>query len=121
MAFFCFSRVQTLESQHQLQGRTKARPARRPPIAANPNDWFEDVTQKSGIRFVHQFCHQRIANILLSNGSGAVVFDYDNDGLMDIYFLNWGPLAGVTSVRARNKARAEPAYTGTGATAPLRM
>ena len=67
-----------------------------PPIAANPNDWFEDVTQKAGIRFVHQFCHQRIANILLSNGSGAVVFDYDNDGLMDIYFLNWGPLEGVT-------------------------
>jgi enediyne biosynthesis protein E4 len=77
-----------------------------PPIAANPNDWFEDVTQKSGIRFVHQFCHQRIANILLSNGSGAVVFDYDNDGWMDIYFLNWGPLAGVT--RAAPGTRREP-------------
>ena len=34
----------------------------------------------------------------MSNGSGAVVFDYDNDGLMDLYFLNWGPLEGVTAL-----------------------
>ena len=68
-----------------------------PAIAAGPKDWFEDVTLRAGINFVHQFCHQRIANILLSNGSGGVVFDYDNDGLMDIYLLNWGPLEGVTA------------------------
>lgn len=72
-------------------------PTPTPAIAANPGDWFEDVTRKAGIDFVHQFCHQRIANILLSNGAGAVVFDYDNDGFMDIYFLNWGPLEGVTA------------------------
>jgi hypothetical protein len=79
-----------------------ARPAHnpRPPtpeIAPGQDDWFEDVTRKAGIDFVHQFCHQRIANILLSNGSGAAVFDYDNDGFMDLYFVNWGPLEGVTS------------------------
>ena len=67
-----------------------------PPIVANPNDWFEDVTARTGIDFVPQFCHRRIANILLSNGSGGVVFDCDRDGLMDIYLLNWGPLDGVT-------------------------
>jgi hypothetical protein len=71
-------------------------PNKIPPVPALPQDWFEDVTAKSGIDFVHQFCHQRIANILLSNGAGAVVFDYDNDGFMDVYFLNWGPLEGVT-------------------------
>jgi hypothetical protein len=74
-------------------------PARRPtpPIPAKAGDWFEDVTQRAGIDFVHQFCHQRIANILLSDGSGGVVFDYDNDGFMDIYLVNWGPLKGVTA------------------------
>lgn len=72
-----------------------ARPT--PAIAAGAGDWFEDITQKAGINFVHQFCHSRIANILLSNGSGTVVFDYDNDGLVDLYFLNGGPLEGVTA------------------------
>ena len=71
------------------------RPA-TPHLAAGPGDLFEDVTGRAGIRFVQQFCHERIANILLSNGAGGAVFDYDNDGWMDIFLLNWGPLEGAT-------------------------
>ena len=67
-----------------------------PPIAAAPGDLFEDVTAKAGITFVQQFCDDRIANILESNGSGMVVFDYDTDGYMDLYFVNPGPKNGVT-------------------------
>lgn len=72
----------------------------RPPTPNLPfhsGDRFEDVTDRAGIHFVHQFLHTRIANILLSNGAGAAVLDYDRDGWMDIYVLNWGPLAGVTA------------------------
>jgi hypothetical protein len=36
--------------------------------------WLVDVTERAGLDFVHQFVHQRIANILLSNGSGGAVF-----------------------------------------------
>jgi len=88
---------------------TKKIPPRTPtpPIAADPQDGFVDVTAKSGIQFVHQFNHHRIANILLSNGSGGVVFDYDNDGWMDIYLVNWGPLAGVTASSA-DQLKREP-------------
>jgi len=67
-----------------------------PPIIAKPNDLYEDVTAKAGITFVHQFCDTRIANIIESNGAGAAVLDYDNDGRVDIYLVNSGPLAGVT-------------------------
>ena len=67
-----------------------------PPIPAGPDDLFEDVTAKAGLTFVQQFCDDRIANILESNGAGIVVFDYDNDGYMDLYFVNPGPLARVT-------------------------
>ncbi len=67
-----------------------------PPIPAGPNDVYEDVSAKAGITFVHQFCDVRIANILESNGAGAVILDYDNDGFMDIYLVNSGPLDGVT-------------------------
>lgn len=81
------------------QGVGAARTVRvgRPPIAAGPADAFEDVTARAGLSFVHQFCHDRIANILLSNGSGGAVFDYDGDGFVDVYLVNWGPLRGVTS------------------------
>ena len=67
-----------------------------PPVVAGPDDLFEDVTAKAGIRFVNQFCDSRIANIIESNGSGACWLDYDGDGLMDLYVVNCGPLDGVT-------------------------
>src|SRR5689334_22214989 len=44
-----------------------------PSVSADPQDLFEDVTQKAGISFVHQFCDGRIANIIESNGAGAVI------------------------------------------------
>jgi len=67
-----------------------------PPIPARQQDAFEDVTHRAGIHFVQQFCHDRIANILLSNGSGGAVFDYNSDGWVDVFLLNWGPSKGVT-------------------------
>ncbi len=67
-----------------------------PEIISRADDMFEDVTARAGIKFVQQFCDKRIANILESNGSGAVVLDFDNDGRMDIYIVNPGPLDGVT-------------------------
>lgn len=67
-----------------------------PPVPPKPDDLFEDVTAKAGLKFVHQYCDNRIANILESNGAGGAVLDYDNDGLPDIYLVNAGPLEGVT-------------------------
>ncbi len=66
------------------------------PIPAGPDDLFEDMTHRAGITFRHQFCDQRIANIIESNGSGVAVLDFDRDGFMDLYFANAGPLERVT-------------------------
>ncbi|MBI2948008.1 MAG: CRTAC1 family protein [Verrucomicrobia bacterium] len=68
-----------------------------PAVAAGAQDLFEDVTARAGLTFVHQFCDRRLANIIESNGQGAAMLDYDSDGSMDIYLVNAGPLAGVTS------------------------
>jgi hypothetical protein len=85
-----------------------------PPIVAGPDDLFEDVTPRAGIDFVHQFNHRRIANILLSNGAGGAVFDYDGDGWMDLYLVNWGPLEGVTAVPANTPRPPNRLYRNRG-------
>jgi hypothetical protein len=85
-----------------------------PLVAPGADDWFVDVTSQSGIQFLHQFPHTRIANILLSNGTGAAVFDYDGDGLVDLYFLNWGPLPGVSSSKYTAKREPNRLYRNLG-------
>jgi len=119
-AFLLFARSMLPPEAEASEAAAPSKPvpgvSRRPtpPIIAGTNDWFEDVTQKAGINFMHQFCHQRIANILLSNGAGAVVFDYDNDGFMDIYLLNWGPLEGVTAAAQGTKRQPNRLYRNRG-------
>jgi hypothetical protein len=53
---------------------------------------FEDATQKSGIDFVHSFGSRQLGSLLEGTGAGCVWFDYNNDGLPDLYVVNGRPL-----------------------------
>ena len=54
--------------------------------------WFEDVTAKSGISFTHDAGTLGQFFMPQTVGSGAALFDYDNDGRLDIYLIqNGGP------------------------------
>jgi len=53
---------------------------------------FEDATAKSGINFTHSFGAQRLGSLLESTGSGCAWFDYNNDGLTDLYVASGKPL-----------------------------
>ena len=63
--------------------------------AADPaKDWFADVTVPSRL----QFQHVTGTNYFMPDqvGSGVALIDYDNDGRLDVYFLqNGGPNSGV--------------------------
>ncbi len=57
---------------------------------------FEDVTEKSKIKFHHSFGETQLSSILEATGSGCVWFDYNNDGLLDLYVLSGRYIDGVT-------------------------
>ena len=51
---------------------------------------FTDVTEKVGIKFRHQNGYSEDHFIPETLGAGIAVFDYDNDGWIDLYFVNSG-------------------------------
>ena len=68
---------------------------------------FKDATDESGIDFLYNFGDRSYENILESSGSGITVFDYNNDGLMDLYLLNGTYLEGISDPEGKE-------FQGTG-------
>jgi enediyne biosynthesis protein E4 len=58
---------------------------------------FVDITAKSQIAFQGQASHTPMKYLLETMGSGVALFDYDNDGLLDIFFVNGAPLSNPTA------------------------
>ena len=55
-------------------------PVKSVPRAPRDDDWFEDLTDKTGIRFAYQDgSNAGFYTLLESVGGGAALFDYDND------------------------------------------
>ncbi len=65
------------------------------PDSATPGR-FVDVTQRLGINFQHQASHTSRKYLPETMGSGVALFDYDNDGRLDIFFVNGAPLSDPT-------------------------
>jgi enediyne biosynthesis protein E4 len=58
---------------------------------------LSDVTSQTGIQFWHTDGGSGEGYIVEGVASGIVVFDYDQDGFEDIYFLNGAPTTGASS------------------------
>src|SRR5688572_16645709 len=54
------------------------------------NQWFADVTDSSGLRFIHQSGATGKYLMTEQIGSGAALFDFDNDGRLDVYLIQNG-------------------------------
>jgi len=48
---------------------------------------FTDITKQAGITFKHGYGDHHLDNIVEGTGAGVCAFDYNNDGLMDLYFV----------------------------------
>ncbi len=73
---------------------TPTEPADAQPL---PPPWFADVTDEAGLDFTHDAGPLGSFFMPQSLGSGAALFDFDGDGLLDIYLLQNGGPAGKTN------------------------
>src|SRR5262245_24983940 len=75
---------QAAASRQNLRAAEDTRPA---PPALNGAVNFVDITRQAGITFRH--ISSPVKRFIVESMSGGVaVFDYDNDGWLDIYFVN---------------------------------
>jgi hypothetical protein len=63
---------------------------------------FTDITKEAGITFKHSYGDHHLDNIVEGTGGGVCVFDYDGDGLMDIYFVTGTWTQNVSSNEGRD-------------------
>jgi len=85
-----------------------SRPADLPPEPLGPA-WFEDATDRLGIRFTHD--PGPTANFPMPQivGSGCALFDCDGDGRLDLYLLHDVP-AGSPSRNALLRQKADGTF-----------
>src|SRR5216684_2834631 len=69
-----------------------AQPAASSPGAAK----FTDVTSALGLNFEYVASHTSRKYLIETMGSGVALFDYDNDGRLDIFVVNGAPLSDPT-------------------------
>jgi len=58
------------------------------PVEPTGPEWFEDITAKSGVTFRHQSGPTGKYFMPQVMGSGVALFDFDNDGRLDLLLLN---------------------------------
>ncbi len=78
-----------------LAGMAAGQSASPPPVADKPGN-FIDITARSGVKFQYQASHTSKKYLLETMGPGVALFDYDNDGRLDLFLVNGTPLADPT-------------------------
>jgi enediyne biosynthesis protein E4 len=79
----------------RITGQEIQKSAAAPSSGSTPG-LFVDITQKSGVNFSYQASHTSKKYLIETMGPGVALFDYDNDGRLDIFLVNGAPLDDPT-------------------------
>ena len=63
---------------------------------SGPPGKFVDISARSGVNFRYQASHTSKKYLPETMGAGVALFDYDNDGRLDIFLVNGAPLSDPT-------------------------
>jgi hypothetical protein len=81
-----------------LMSPQEQEPTPRPTESSSgPPGKFADITAGSGVNFRYQSSHTSKKYLPETMGAGVALFDFDNDGRLDIFFVNGTPLGDPTS------------------------
>ena len=72
--------------------------------AASAQVQFENVAARAGILFEHDPSKSAAKHLIEAMGAGVAVFDYDGDGLLDLYFVNGAAIRKVDGPAAIDKS-----------------
>ena len=75
----------------------------------SPLPVFADVTKRSGIRFKHEASRTSQKYLPESMGAGVAMFDYDNNGHLDLFFVN-GAAVRDPMPRGASPDKSDPRY-----------
>jgi hypothetical protein len=81
-----------LDARSGQQGPQSATPAAEKTVGS-----FVDVTAARGLRFQYLASRTSRKYLLETMGAGVALFDYDNDGRLDIFLVNGAPLSDPTA------------------------
>ena len=77
-------------------------------VAANGGN-FVDVTPSAGVTFQYLASHTSKKYLLETMGAGVALFDFDNDGRLDLFLVNGAPLRDPTP-RGEIPQKTNPKY-----------
>jgi enediyne biosynthesis protein E4 len=92
----CFVVIATLSLLSTGTTFSKAQEHTSPTASTADGEAFSEVTQQLGVNFEFRSSHTSRKYLLETMGPGVALFDYDNDGRLDIYVVNGAPLADPT-------------------------